>query len=168
MQRILVMGSSGSGKSTLARELGRRLDLEVLHLDAIHFTAGWVEVDPSIEEMRLREVVAGERWIIDGNYSRLLDIRLPRADTVVFLDFPRRVCYWRVLKRLITYAGRTRPDMAPGCPEKIDWEFVKWIWDYPKRSRPVVRRRLLAAQDEKRIVVLRSSREVGRFLSNLS
>jgi adenylate kinase family enzyme len=136
MQRILVMGPSGAGKSTLARELGRRLGIDVVHLDMLHFTAGWVEVDPSWEETRLREIVAGERWIIDGNYRRLLDIRLPRSDTVIFLDFPRRTSYWRVLKRLVRHVGRTRPDMAPGCPERIDWEFVKWIWEYPHAEPP--------------------------------
>jgi adenylate kinase family enzyme len=76
-----------------------------------------------------------DEWIIDGNYSRTLDIRLRRADAAIMLDFSRALCLYRAVKRALLYRGAARPDMAPGCPEKLDPEFVRFIWDYPKRSR---------------------------------
>jgi adenylate kinase family enzyme len=120
-----------------------------------------------VEEARLRELVQGDRWIIDGNYSRLLDIRLPRADTVILLDFPLWVCYWRVTKRWLRYRGRSRPDMAEGCLEKLDWEFLKWIWGWPTRSRPQVLRRLDAVSSDKQVMILRRPRDVALLLGRL-
>ncbi len=167
MERVLVMGPPGSGKSTLARQLGKRLSIDVVHLDALHFLPGWVEVEPAHEEARLRDICGMDRWIIDGNYSRLLDIRLPRADTVILLDFPLALCYWRVMRRWVIYRGQARPDMAPGCPEKIDWEFLKWIWGWPKRSRPRVLQRLEAVRNEKRVIILKRSADVERLVNSV-
>jgi adenylate kinase family enzyme len=164
MERVLVMGPPGSGKSTLALQLGRQLGIQVVHLDALHFLPGWIEVKPEVEEGRLREIVAGEQWIIDGNYSRMLDIRLPRADTVILLDFPLSVCYWRVLKRWLIHRGRPRPDMAPECPEKIDLAFLQWIAGWPTRSRPRVLARLEEVRGEKAVWILRRPAEVSHLL----
>ena len=74
------------------------------------------------------DLSAGDRWIMDGNYGRTLPVRLAAADTVIFLDLPRVVCTWRVLKRQVRWLGRVRPDAAPGCPERLTWEFVSWVW----------------------------------------
>lgn len=67
---------------------------------------------------------------MDGNYSGTLDVRLSVADTVIFLDFPRLLCLSRVIKRRLMYAGQSRPDMASDCPERLNWEFLKYIWSY--------------------------------------
>jgi len=137
-RRIAIVGPPGSGKSTLAIELGRILELPVWHLDTLWWRPGWVEAGEAVFDAELAAVVATDDWIVDGNYSRTIPMRVARAEAAIMLDFPRTLCLYRVLKRRLMYAWRPRPDMAPGCPEKVDREFIRWLWDYPTRSRPRV------------------------------
>lgn len=165
-RRILIIGSGGSGKSTLAARLGARTGLPVVHLDALYWKAGWVATPHDEWDRTIAELVARDAWIMDGNYSRTLDRRLAASDTAVFLDLPRTRCVWRIVKRRLRFHGRTRPDMAGGCEERLTWEFVRWVWDYPRRTRGRVLERLRAAQAAgTRVVVLRSDREVERFVA---
>jgi adenylate kinase family enzyme len=138
--------------------------LPVVHLDACYWRPGW---DPTPKEEWTRtvdEIAARDAWIMDGNYGGTLDRRLAACDTVIFLNLPRMVCLRRVLWRSFRYRGRSRPDMAPGCPERMTLEFVRWVWTYPRARRPGVLRRLEALAAEKRVVILRSTRAVERFL----
>ena len=167
MQRVLVIGSGGAGKSTLARRLGERLGLPVIHLDAHYWQPGWVETPTEAWTAQVARLVGEEAWVMDGNYSGTLDLRIPAADTIVFLDLPRLVCLWRVVRRRLAFHGRVRPDVPPGCPERISWEFIDWIWTYPGRRRPRVLERLRAVEHEKQVVVLRSAGEVERFIESL-
>jgi adenylate kinase family enzyme len=167
MQRVLVIGSGGAGKSTLARQLGERLGLPVIHLDAHYWQAGWTETPTDEWTAQVARLIGDEAWVMDGNYSGTLDLRIPAADTIVFLDLPRIVCLWRVLRRRLAFHGRARPDVRPGCPERISWEFIDWIWNYRARQRPRVLARLRAVAGEKRVFVLRSSREVKGFIQGL-
>lgn len=112
----------------------------------------------------MQQLVRGDAWIIDGNYGGTLDIRLDACDTVVFLDLPRRVCLWRVLRRRLRYLGRERPDLPAGCPERLTWEFVAWIWTYRARRRGDILRRLAALMDRKRVAILHSSAAIEDFL----
>lgn len=165
-RRILVIGSAGAGKSTMALRLGEILDLPVIHLDSLFWLPGWERVSGE-EWIRIVEREANrETWIMDGNYGGTLDHRLQRCDTVIFLDVSRWLCLWRVIRRRIRYAGRSRPDMNQGCPEKIDMEFMRWIWNFPKRNVPPIRQRL-AQLEGKRIVHLRSQRDVARYLDRV-
>jgi adenylate kinase family enzyme len=104
--------------------------------------------------------------VMDGNYGGTLDMRLAACDSVVFLDLPRRVCLWRIVKRRVRYFGRTRPDVAPGCPEQLSWEFLWWVWTYGKRRRAGILERLRTLAG-RRVVILSSRREVERFLATL-
>ncbi len=161
MKRVLVMGPSGSGKSTVARELGEILGINVIHLDAVFWNPGWVETPRPQFRETLEGLVKGESWIMDGSYSNTLDIRLPVADTVVFLDLLRRTCLWRVIRRRLQYRGRSRPDIAPGCPERLTWEFLKWIWDYPRKRRRQTLEIIDQYADGRRIVRLGSAEVKG-------
>jgi len=167
MKRILVIGSSGAGKSTFARRLSEATGLKIVHLDQLFWKPNWVE--PTKEEWRetLEEILQNEAWIIDGNYSGTLDLRIQRADTVIFLDFPRAVCVWRVLKRVAFYRKGKRPDMAAGCDERFDWDFVKLTWNYPKRSKPKIESLLESYQDKLKVIRLASNKEVEAFFMNL-
>jgi adenylate kinase family enzyme len=167
MRRIAIVGPGGAGKSILARRLGERLGLPVVHLDAEHWRPGWVETPAEEWAEKVRALARGERWIIDGNYGGTMEIRFAAADTIVFLDFPRRICLWRVLRRQLRYRGRSRPDMTEGCPERISLPFVRWIWEYPRTRRPGVLARMRTAGAHARHVVLRSPREVEAFVASL-
>lgn len=167
LRRIIVIGSGGSGKSTLARRLGARLGLEVLHLDARYWQKGWVETPKDVWAEQVEALLARESWIIDGNYSGTMRRRLEACDTVVFLDLPRTLCLWRVVKRRFVYFKRSRPDMAEGCRERINLEFLRWVWDYPVRTRPKVLEMLASVPPDKRIVRLTSRAEVESFIDSL-
>jgi adenylate kinase family enzyme len=136
MQRILVIGCAGAGKSTFAKELGQKLNIEVIHLDSLFWNMGWVPTPKEEWRKRVNQLSQKEQWIMDGNYGSTLEIRLQYADTVIFFDLPRMQCLWGAVKRRFMYAGKTRPDMGAGCAEKIDVEFLKWIWDFNKNDRP--------------------------------
>jgi adenylate kinase family enzyme len=130
--RILILGPSGSGKSTLAVELGSRLSLPVIHLDAHFWQAGWVESERADFAARVDRLADQPSWVMDGNYSYTLEHRLERADQLIYVHAGRWRCLVNVVRRWLTHHGRQRPDMAEGCPEKIHLEFVLWIlWVQP-------------------------------------
>jgi adenylate kinase family enzyme len=167
VKRVLVIGSGGSGKTTFSKRLAARTGLPVIHLDQLYWHPGWLKT-PDEEWDRLIEVlIARDVWIMDGNYGRTFSTRLAAADTIVFLDLPRVVCTWRIFKRQLRYFGRIRPDAAPGCPERLTWEFVSWVWTYPSRRRPGMLQRLERVRDRKTVIVLRSRAELERFLDQL-
>ena len=167
MRRVVVLGSGGAGKSTLARQLGEVLGLPVIHLDREHWRPGWVETPRDEWAERVAELVAGDSWVIDGNYGGTIESRLRACDTAIFLDLPRSLCLWRVMRRWRRYRGRTRPDMTPGCDERLDWTFVRWIWNYPRAHRPVVMEQLARLGAGQRLVHLHSRREVRDFMATL-
>jgi adenylate kinase family enzyme len=167
MRKVLVIGSGGAGKSTLARRLGALLGLPVIHLDACYWGPGWVEPPKDVWLEAVEGLVARDAWVMDGNYSGTLSVRLAGCDTVIFLDLPRTVCLWRVVKRSLLYRRARRPDMAEGCPEQLNMAFIRWVWGYKKRSRPKVIRRLEEHARGKRVIRLRSRAEVTEFLARV-
>src|SRR5215471_17029117 len=118
LRRIAVIGPVASGKSTLARQLGHRLGLPVIELDDVHW-GGPLLSDREWASVHGR-LLAGERWIIAGDYRAVAGERFAAADTVVWLDLPRPVCLWRACLR-----RNALPKLA--C--------VRWIWRYPAHGR---------------------------------
>lgn len=167
MRRVLVIGSGGAGKSTVAAQISDRLGLQIIHLDAFYWRPGWVETPKEEWEHVVGQLLQREAWVMDGNYGGTLDLRLAAADTVIFLDLPRLLCLWRVVKRWAQFHGGSRPDVARGCPERLTVEFVRWIWTYPQERRPRILDKLQAVEQEKQIVLLHSTAAVRRFVRNL-
>jgi adenylate kinase family enzyme len=127
MERVLIIGPCGSGKSTLARELAPRLGLPLVHMDQLYWKPGWVETSDEVMQAKIEALSQEPRWIIDGNYGGTLRPRLERADAVIYLDYPIRLCLWRLIKRIWTTRGQVRADMAEGCPEQFDFSFLIYV-----------------------------------------
>jgi len=108
-----------------------------------------------------------DEWIMDGSYDGTLDIRLPRADTVIFLDYSRWLCMFRVLRRILSSFGRVRPDLAEGCPEQIDVEFIRFVWNYRRDRYPIIYARLQDYFADGELVVLRRPADAAEFLKRL-
>lgn len=167
MRRVLVIGSGGAGKTTFATRLGALTGLPVTHLDAHFWNPGWIETPREEWARRVADLARPDAWIMDGNYGGTLDLRIESADTIVFLDIPRLTCLARVVRRRLTYAGRARPSLPDGCPERLSFGFLHWIWTYPARRRPGILERLDSLRGSKRVIHLRGVRAVRRFLADL-
>jgi adenylate kinase family enzyme len=164
MKKVVIIGSGGSGKSTLAVRLGQALDLPVYHLDRLFWRPGWQET-PRDEWRAMQEALCAEpAWIIDGNYSGTLDVRLAACDTVIWLDLPTWVCLAGTLKRVLSHRGRTRPDMGEGCPERFDWAFLQWVWSFRRQARPRIVQELSKLPCSAEVVVLTSRRQMAGWL----
>lgn len=138
-ERILVMGCSGGGKSTLSQEICKWLDLPYVSMDRDFFwLPSWVKRTKSEERALIAAKVAEQRWLIDGTGPSSFDLRLPRTHMVLWVRMPRLLCLWGAASRALKWYGRTRPDMAPGCRERIDWEFLRYIWSWEEKFAPKV------------------------------
>jgi adenylate kinase family enzyme len=168
MKRVMIIGCGGSGKSTLAVRLGEALSLPVHHLDSRFWQPGWYGMPKDAWRALQTELCAQPNWIMDGNYSSTMDVRFARADTVIFLDLPTVTCLLGAIRRYVQFHGRSRPDMAVGCPERLDWTFLTWILAYRRSRRPGVVTRLKELETSKRIVILPSRRAVRQYLTEIS
>lgn len=166
MERIMIIGCGGSGKSTLARQMGQKLGIPVIHLDKLFWTPGWVSVSKGEFDRMHEEAISQEKWILDGNFNRTISDRLRRCDTVIYLNFSRVACLMGVLKRVLTTYGTVRPDMGEGCPERIDLDFLKWVWNFNKNKRENYYRQLKEAKGVQTII-LKNRREVKKFVAQL-
>ena len=148
MRRIVVVGSSGSGKSTLAQELANRLAVPHVELDALHWGPNWMSTPTEILRPRVEAAIAGDGWTVSGNYLTLRDSIWPRADTIIWLDYPMPVVMGRVVRRTIRRCITKEPLWA-GNEETWRLSFfsadsiIVWAWttwrkqrrDFPKLFR---------------------------------
>lgn len=177
MKRVAVVGCIGAGKSTLARALGKALGLPVVHLDRHWWEDGAyvIEGRRTVKQRTLppdkyhqfqREVVEREEWVIDGGVDGL-ELRLERADTVVFLDLPLLLCASRVIRR----TNKAREDYPPLVRESWRWGLMllRWVlWTYPRKRRRGIEGLLVAHSTHLRVFRLRSRRDVHRFLETIA
>jgi adenylate kinase family enzyme len=167
MRRILIVGNSGGGKSTLARRLGEKLGLPVIHLDVLYWKPGWVEADEDAFRADVLAALQAPAWICDGNSPATADLRMPLADTIVWIVQPRLTCLLRAVSRVVTYRGRhTRADMAAGCDEKFDITFYRYIWDYDAKTAPRIETALTKYGGHARLIRLTNDREIADFLAS--
>lgn len=165
MNKALIIGCSGAGKSTFARELARITGLPLIHLDRLFWREGWAATDPAKWRSITAQLLTQDRWIIDGNFTSTMEQRIAAADVVYFFDMPRWFCLWRLAQRYLQWHGRARADMTPGCPERIEWEFLKYVWTFNACERPKIIERLANTRDK--VIVFKSARDVARYLAAL-
>lgn len=166
MQRVLVVGSGGAGKTTFSLALAKRTGLPVVHLDAHFWRWGWVQPESEVWADQVDRLTAEPRWIMDGNYGGTMAARLAVCDTAIFLDRPRLLCIWRVIKRRAQHHGVSRPDLAPGCPEQLSVAFLRYIWNYPSQRRPIILSRLDGLRADQSGIMLRTDAEIQGFLKS--
>jgi adenylate kinase family enzyme len=167
MKRVMVIGGPGSGKSTLSRQLHGLTGLPLFHLDRLYWRRGWTPCPKDEWHRLLRELAAQEEWIMDGGYDSTFALRMPRADTVLWLDLPLRVAFPRVLRRMAFNFRRVRPDLAPECPERIDLAFLRWAWTFRQAHAAKYRDALATYARHANVRIFASSREANRFLDSL-
>jgi adenylate kinase family enzyme len=169
-RRVLVTGMAGSAKSTFSRALSAKTGLPVIHLDVHYWKPGWVK--PSNDEWRKKQrtLLAAGAWIVDGNYHETLELRLERADTIVFLDTPWSVCAGRAFLR-----GLRKPvgEMPEGCRDSA-WRRLRDEWRLTvvifrnRRSEPEREHEIISQHGQNAALhVLRSKRAAREFLDAL-
>ncbi|MHA2135100.1 MAG: AAA family ATPase [Candidatus Thorarchaeota archaeon] len=168
MKRVLVLGNAGSGKSSFAEKLAEKLGIPCIHLDSHFWNPDWTPTPKEEWPDVVRRLIDGDEWVMDGNYSNTLDERMQRADTAIYLRVRRPVAIWRIIKRRIANHGKVRAELPEGCYEKIDLDFLRWIWNHPKRAKsgtfPVLER---YSSSEKTVLFL-DSREAQECLDSLA
>jgi len=172
MQRVVVVGTSGSGKTTVAAGIAERLEMPHVELDSIHWTPNWTEIPDEEFRIKVAEVANRDAWVADGNYRAVRDILWSRADTVVWLDLPFRVVFWRIIKRTITRiisgeelwnGNKERWDSLVGLEGMPRW-VIKTYWRRKKEFPE-----LFAKPDYSHLTIirLRNTAEVDAWLANL-
>lgn len=156
--KAIVIGSPGAGKSTFSRKLRDMTGLPLYHLDMIWHRPNQTTVSKQEFDERLREILAKDCWIIDGNYSRTLELRLQYCDTVFLLDFPLETCLAGAESRI----GKAREDL-PWLETEFDPEFRQFILDFPKESLPRIYRLLEKYQMDKKTVIFKSREELEKY-----
>ena len=152
--KITIIGICGSGKSTLAIKLSSTLKLPLIHCDKVYWKPFWKEPDDKEEFIKKIEAESTkDKWIIEGNYASCLDVRLKHSDLLIWLDYSRFAAFKGVFGRIIKNYGKVRPDMPENCPEQIDLEFLKYIWNFPKNNTP--KNEQIVSQYENKLDVLR-------------
>ena len=166
--KIAIIGYSGSGKSTLARQLAEAYNIPVLHFDKVQFRPNWeIRPQPSKEIMTKTFLDLHKDWVIDGNYSKLsFERRMEEADVIILLLFNRISCLYRVTRRYLKYKNTTRSDMADGCKEKLDWEFVKWVLRDGRTKASKQRYQSVCERYPEKTVVIKNQRQLDAYLRN--
>ena len=159
--KILVLGCSGSGKSFFARKLREKTGLPLIHLDNIWWRSDRTHLSREEFDLRLAALLRGDRWILDGDYSRTYEPRIKACDTVIFLDYGEATAMEGITGRV----GQQRPDI-PWTEASLDPELVELVRNYQTKTRPVLLA-LLEKYPEKRQIILRSRGEADAWLAAL-
>ncbi len=162
MKRILILGSVGSGKSTLANKLHEKLELPLFCLDNYFWKPNWQATENKEWRKKVEQLSQAEQWIMDGNFLNTLDIRMPKADIIVFIDRSRFVCLYRFVRRVIR---KREYGAIEGCRESLNIKMLIWIlWKFPQYSRKNIITEIEKIRDEKDVYILKSDKEVEEFL----
>lgn len=161
---MLILGCCGAGKSTFSRRLSSQTNLPIIHLDQHYFEPNWKEKDKDTWNDIVSNLVLQKEWIMDGNYSSSLNKRIPHADTIVYLDNGTISNLYRVIKRIIGYYGRQRPDAAPGCRERFDLAFLHYVLIFNWVRKPGLLKLIKQYQGQKDVAILGNNKQREAWL----
>ena len=163
MKKVIVIGCPGSGKSTFSKSLHQITNIPLFHLDMLFWNADKTTVEKSVFIDRLLKIIENSEWIIDGNYSSTMELRMQKCDTVIFLDYPLDVCLDGIKER----KGKPRSDMPWIESDEDDAEFIEFIKNYNLQSRPEVIE-LLKKYSHKDIYIFSNRIQAEEFLKGIS
>ncbi|MBN2604749.1 MAG: AAA family ATPase [Bacilli bacterium] len=169
MNRIVILGASGTGKTTLCRKIGEKRHLEVLHLDSIYWKKNWQNIDKHDFDVFMKNFfMTHQQWVIDGNYTNNahFNYRLELADTIIYLDFGLQVSLKGIFERANQYKHRNRSDMAEGCIEGIDQEFLHYVSTFKNKGQKI-KAIIKKYENKKNILVFHSRDELNVWLNAL-
>ena len=159
MQKVIVIGSPGSGKSTFSRKLRDAIGLPLYYLDMLWHKPDRTTVSRQEFDAKLNDILMRDKWIIDGNYNRTLEIRLKNCDTVFLMDFPLNICLSGAESRV----GKEREDI-PWTETELDNEFKQFILDFPKESLPRIYQLIEKYGKDKNVYIFKSREEAEEYI----
>ena len=160
--KIIVMGSPGAGKSVFSKKLREVTNLPLYHLDMLYYNEDGTHISKEELEEKLKEIFKEDKWIIDGNYQRTLEMRIKECDTVFLLDFPTEVCIEGAKNRI----GKNRDDL-PWIEEKLDEEFEQRIIKFSKDKLPQIYELLNKYKENLNITIFKSRKEADKYIEKL-
>ena len=170
---MVVIGTTSSGKSTLAKRLSERLGLDFIELDALYWRANWTPATPEAFRARVETATNSKSWVVAGNYHIVRDLIWPRAQAVVWLDYPFPLVFWRLLTRTLR-RGWTQEELWNGNREKFWWHLKLWsdeslfYWlfkTYWRRKREIPILLKFPEHAHLHLIHLRSPREAEAWLA---
>ena len=162
MKKVIVIGCPGSGKTTFAEKLQNKTGLTLYHLDAIWHKPDKTHIPREEFDERIKEIFSTDKWIIDGNYSRTIEMRLKECDTVFLFDLPTDVCIQGATERI----GKGRYDL-PWLETELDPEFAEFIKEFPKITLPKIYELIDKYKAEKEIIIFKTREETDQYIKDM-
>lgn len=162
MKKIIIIGCPGSGKTTFAEKLQRTINLPLYYLDTIWHKPDRTHISREEYDKKLSEIFQTEEWIIDGNYSRTIEERIQKSDTIFLFDLPSDVCLKGVIERL----GKERYDV-PWIDTELDSDFKKQIEEFPDKVLPRIYELLTKYKDGKQVVIFKTRAEADEYIDRI-
>jgi adenylate kinase family enzyme len=162
MKKAIVIGCPGSGKTTFAEKLQKKTGLPLYYLDAIWHKPDRTHISRGDFDIRLQEIMDEDSWIVDGNYSRTLEVRIRHCDTVFFFDLTTEDCLWGATERL----GKGRYDM-PWIDTELDPKLKLEIEEFPEKVRPLILELFAKYAEGTQIVIFHNRKMADEYLGKL-
>lgn len=160
--RISIIGGAGTGKTTLSNLLSEKYNIPVTHIDGIHHLKNWQVRDKSERDKIILDIVEKEQWIIDGTYKDTIKQRLERSDLIIWLDYSTFAQIKGILKRFFNNPGKEKPEI-PGCNERLNLEFLKYVINYRKKKRHFVVE-AIESVDPSKVLIFTKQKDLNKWL----
>lgn len=162
MKKVIVIGSPGAGKSTFARKLRDKTGLPLYYLDMLWHKPDGTNISQEEFDIQLSAFLKRDKWIIDGNYQRTLEVRLRECDTIFLLDYPMEICLSGAKSRI----GKRREDL-PWVEIEFDPEFKQWILDFSEDKLPHIYEEIRKYKEKKDVFVFKSRKDADNYLTQI-